>query len=101
MTLSETMYFLSLSEQKIRKFPVIPVICLKLGRPMRKSALRSVRKLSLLFTVLVVTLASFAISERFFLGSFRIDQMILQSVSEGIISQGGSKLDQMNSSAPH
>jgi len=52
----------------------------------------SVRKLSCLFTVLVVTLTSLAISTRFFLGSFRIDQMIPQSVSEGLILQDGRKL---------
>src|ERR671918_1699693 len=79
----------SSSEQKIKKLPVVPTNCLKFGRPMRKKALRSVSRVSLLLTVRVVTLASFAISERFFLGSSLISQIIFQSVPESFKSQGG------------
>ena len=52
------------------------------------------RKFSLLLTVRVVTLASLAISERFFLGSFLIDQTILQSVSDSFRLQGGKDVAQ-------
>src|ERR1700722_15734745 len=92
--------FLSLSEHMIRKLAVTPVVCLKLGRPNRKSALCSVRKFSLLLTVRVVTLASLAISERFFRGSFLKDQTILQSVSDNLRLQGGKEEAQSYSFVP-
>ena len=65
-----------------------PADCLKLAGPTRKNALLSVSKVSLLFTVLVVTPASFATSERLFLGSSRIAYTILQSVLDILMLQG-------------